>query len=110
MPMDDKIRTEMAEQLQRLGVDVRDSKKSLLAKVTTLVVDNTLCLTVESKYDLEERSGGGEGETESIGLATYCNSDSTVLTHVSIFENIWMHEYSKETRQNKGTLPTTPIA
>ena len=110
VPMDNKIRNEMAEQLEGLGVDIRDSKKSLLAKVTTLVVDNALSLTVESKYDLEERSGGEEGEAESIGLATYSNSDSTVLTHVSIFENMWMHDYSKETRQNKKTLPATPVA
>lgn len=96
VPMDNKIRNEIAEQLQGLGVDIRDSKKSLLAKVTTLVVDNTLSLTVESKDDFEERSEGG-GEVESINLATYSNSDSTVLTHVSIFETMWMHEYSKET-------------
>jgi hypothetical protein len=43
-------------------------------------------------------------------LATYSNSDSTVLTHVSIFEKMWMHEYSKETRQNQKTLPLPPIA
>jgi sugar-specific transcriptional regulator TrmB len=91
VPMDKKIRNEMAEGIQALGIDIRDSKKSLLAKVTTLVVDNTLSLTVELKDDSKETY-----EEEAISLATYSNSDSTVLTHVSIFENMWMQQYGKE--------------
>src|ERR671911_550130 len=83
VPMDKKIRNEMAEGIQALGIDIRDSKKSLLAKVTTLIVDNALSLTVELKDDSKETP---EDEEDAIGLATYSNSDSTVLTHVSIFE------------------------
>ncbi len=86
VPMDKKIRNEMAKQLQALGIDIRDSKKSLLAKVTTLVVDNALSLTVELKDDSKKTFE----EEDAIGLATYSNSDSTVLTHVSIFENLWI--------------------
>jgi two-component system, OmpR family, sensor histidine kinase VicK len=68
VPMDKKIiRNEMAKQLQDLGIDIRDNKKSMLAKVTTLIVDNALSLTVELKDDSKETS---EEEEEVIGLAT----------------------------------------
>ncbi len=89
IPMDKKIRNEIARQLQALEIDIRDNKKSLLAKVTTLVVDNVLSLTVESKDDSKETPE--DKEEEAIGLATYSNSDSTVLIYISIFENMWMH-------------------
>lgn len=98
VPMDKKIRNEMAKQLQALGIDIRDNKKSLLAKVTTLVVDNALSLTVELKEDAKKTS---EDKEEDIGLATYSNSESTVLTYVSIFENMWMQQYDKEARQEQ---------
>jgi len=60
----------------------------MLTKVTTLVADNALSLTVELKDDLRENS-----EDEVIGLATYSNSDSIVLTYLSIFENMWMQQH-----------------
>jgi two-component system, OmpR family, sensor histidine kinase VicK len=108
VPMDKKIiRNKMAKQLQHLGIDIRDNKKSLLAKVTTLVADNALSLTVELKNDLRETS---EDEDEVIGLATYSNSDSIVLTYVSIFENMWMQQHrkkknDKEARQEQKHQP-----
>ena len=94
VPMDKKIRNEISKQLKDLGIDIRDSKKSLLAKVTTLVVDNELSLTVELKDDSkktsEEEEEEEEEEEDAVGLATYSNSDSTVLTYVSIFKNLWI--------------------
>jgi two-component system, OmpR family, sensor histidine kinase VicK len=108
VPMDKKIiRNEIAKQLQNLGIDIRDNKKSMLAKVTTLVVDNALSLTVELKEDSKETS---EDEEEVIGLATYSNSGSIVLTYVSIFENMWMQQHrkkknDKETRQEQKHRP-----
>ena len=108
VPMDKKIiRDEIAKQLQNLGIDIRDNKKSMLAKVTTLVVDNALSLTVELKEDSKETS---EDEAEVIGLATYSNSGSIVLTYVSIFENMWMQQHrkkknDKETRQEQKHRP-----
>jgi two-component system, OmpR family, sensor histidine kinase VicK len=108
VPMDKKIiRDEIAKQLQNLGIDIRDNKKSMLAKVTTLVVDNALSLTVELKEDSKETS---EDEEEVIGLATYSNSGSIVLTYVSIFENMWMQQHrkkknDKEARQEQKHQP-----
>jgi two-component system, OmpR family, sensor histidine kinase VicK len=109
VPMDKKIiRDEIAKQLQNLGIDIRDNKKSMLAKVTTLVVDNALSLTVELKEDSKETSE--DEEEENIGLATYSNSDSIVLTYVSIFENMWMQQHrkkknDKEARQEQKHQP-----
>jgi len=100
VPMDKKIiRNEIAKQLQNLGIDIRDNKKSMLAKVTTLVVDNALSLTVELKEDSKETS---EDEDEVIGLATHSNSDSIVLTYVSIFENMWMQQHRKKKNGKEG--------
>jgi two-component system, OmpR family, sensor histidine kinase VicK len=100
VPMDKKIiRDEIAKQLQNLGIDIRDNKKSMLAKVTTLVVDNALSLTVELKEDSKETS---EDEDEVIGLATHSNSDSIVLTYVSIFENMWMQQHRKKKNGKEG--------
>jgi two-component system, OmpR family, sensor histidine kinase VicK len=91
VPMDKKIiRNGMAKQLQNLGIDIRDNKKNMLTKITTLVADNASSLTVELKDELRENS---EDEDEVIGLATYSNSDSIVLTYVSIFENMWMQQH-----------------
>jgi two-component system sensor histidine kinase VicK len=49
-----------------------------------LIVDRSICLTVELKDDTRESSD------EAIGLATYSNSDATVFSYVSIFENLWI--------------------
>ncbi len=100
VPMDKKMRNEMAEELQELEIDIRDSKKSLLAKITTLLVDNALSLTIQLNDDLEETCE----EEGAIGLATYSNSESTVLTYLSIFENMWMHKYGKERQKEQKTL------
>jgi len=89
VPMDREIINEISKQLQDLGIDIRDNKKFLLAKITTLVVDNAISLTVELKDDSKKRF---EDEDEAIGLATYSNSDSIVLTYISIFENLWLQK------------------
>jgi hypothetical protein len=48
------------------------------------IVDQSLCLTVELKGDTIETSD------QDIGLATYSNSEATVFSYVSIFENLWI--------------------
>ncbi len=57
--------------------------------VTTLVVDETRSLTVELQYDTKEKEVVSEQE-EATELATYCNSQYTALSYVSIFETLWM--------------------
>jgi two-component system, OmpR family, sensor histidine kinase VicK len=86
VPMDDGAgNEEKIEHLKELGIDIRDNKKPLFAKLTNLVVDNKFSLTIELRDDA--RKGRSE---ESVGLATYSNSESTVSSYVSIFETLWI--------------------
>src|ERR687883_990309 len=52
-------------------------------RVTVLIIDRKYCLIVELKDDTKDNS------YEAIGLATYSNSTSTVLSYASIFESLW---------------------
>ena len=52
-------------------------------KVTIIIVDRKYSLAIELKDDTKQIS------TEAIGLATYSNSQSTVLSYASIFESLW---------------------
>jgi hypothetical protein len=60
-------------------INLRHLLKSIQTKLTTIIVDERLSLV------LEER----ESE-EAIGLTTYSNSESTVLSYTTIFENLWI--------------------
>ena len=77
--------SERIQQMRDLEIDVRTIKQTFQNKLTTLIVDQSLCLTVELKDDTIETS-----EEDAIGLATYSNSDSTVFAYISISENLWM--------------------
>ena len=59
--------------------------KSIQTKVTTIVADRQLSLVVEEKE-----------EEDAIGLATYSNSESTVQSYASIFENLWIQSEIKQ--------------
>lgn len=94
VPIENKI-IEIIDELKSHGIIVRDYKNPLLiTAVTTLVVDQAYALVVELE---ENNTKEGEGEAEmfqeTIHLATYSNSQYTVLSYVSIFETLWMqHE------------------
>jgi two-component system, OmpR family, sensor histidine kinase VicK len=75
---------ERIQQIKDAGIDIRTIKQTLQNKLSTLIVDQSLCLTVELKDDTLETSD------EAIGLATYSNSEATVFSYVSIFENLWI--------------------
>jgi two-component system, OmpR family, sensor histidine kinase VicK len=65
-------------------ITIKNLDKSVQTKVTTIVADNELSLVIELKDDAKQNSN------EAIGLATYSNSDSTVLSYASIFETFWL--------------------
>ena len=48
-----------------------------------MIVDKKYSLAIELKDDKKRTS------IEAIGLATYSNSQSTVLSYASIFESLW---------------------
>ena len=65
------------------NIGIRYIQPHLQTKVTILIVDKKYSLAIELKDDTKETSN------EAIGLATYSNSLSTVLSYASIFESLW---------------------
>jgi two-component system, OmpR family, sensor histidine kinase VicK len=74
-------------------IDIQPLQTTLQTMVVVIVADKVLCLAIELKADTEDMS-------DAIGLATYSNSESTVLTYASIFESLWIQgELRKEKRE-----------
>jgi two-component system, OmpR family, sensor histidine kinase VicK len=65
------------------NIGIRYIQPHLQIKVTIIIVDRKYSLAIELKDDTKQAS------IEAIGLATYSNSQSTVLSYVSIFESLW---------------------
>jgi two-component system, OmpR family, sensor histidine kinase VicK len=65
-------------------IKIRELDKSIKTKVITILADRELSLVVELKDDFKKDSN------EAIGLATYSNSESTVISYASIFETLWI--------------------
>ena len=76
-----KIVQESKQPHEKIGI--RFIQPHLQTKVSILIVDKKYSLTAELKDDTKQTS------IEAIGLATYSNSQSTVLSYVSIFESLW---------------------
>ncbi len=65
------------------GLFAEAAKKSAVTTVTIVVVDREESLVIEKKDDSKQNF------IEAVGMATYSNSKPTVLSYVSIFENLW---------------------
>lgn len=65
-------------------INVNFIRESLRSKITTFIIDQSFSLTVEEKDDNKDNF------SEATGLATYSNSESTVFTDYSMFENLWI--------------------
>lgn len=90
VPVEDKI-IEIIHRLERTGsMQIRNIEPAMQTRMTILVVDKTYSLVVEFKDDTEEDLEQG------IGLATYSNSKSTVLSYVSIFDALWKQSELRE--------------
>jgi two-component system, OmpR family, sensor histidine kinase VicK len=66
------------------NISIRYIQPHLQTKVTIIIVDRKYSLAVELKDDTKQTP------VEAIGLATYSNSQSTVLSYASIFESLWL--------------------
>ena len=76
--------TEHQEQsLNQHKINIRFIEPNLQTKVSLLIADRKFSLAIELKDDAAHKS------YEAVGLATYSNSKPTVLSYVSIFENLW---------------------
>ncbi|HZD34918.1 MAG TPA: HAMP domain-containing sensor histidine kinase [Nitrososphaeraceae archaeon] len=90
VPVEDKI-IEIIQRLERInGIQIRNIEPSMQTRMTILIVDRMYSLIVELKDDIMEDTG------HAIGLATYSNSKSTVLSYVSIFETLWKQSELRE--------------
>lgn len=67
--------------------------KPLQTNIITLIIDQTISLSIDINDDTKETF------KESIGLATYSNSESSVSSCASIFESLWIA--SELDKQNK---------
>ena len=65
-------------------INVNFIRQSLKSKITTFILDQSFSLTIEVKDDSKDNF------SEATGLATYSNSESTVFTDYSMFENLWI--------------------
>jgi hypothetical protein len=65
-------------------INVNFIRQSLRSKINTLIIDQSFSLTIEVNDDSKNNF------SESTGLATYSNSESTVFTDYSMFENLWI--------------------
>jgi two-component system, OmpR family, sensor histidine kinase VicK len=70
-------------------IELRYLNKSIQTRLTTIVTDRELSLVIEERKDEDD-----------LGFATYSNSESTVLSCASIFENLWAQ--STRPTQNNG--------
>lgn len=90
MPIEDKI-IDTIQRLERInGIQIRNIEPTMQTRMTMLVVDRTYSLVVELKDDSKDNL------EEAIGLATYSNSKSTVLSYVSIFDTLWKQSELRE--------------
>jgi signal transduction histidine kinase len=64
-------------------IKVRHLKENLQTRISLLLVDKKYSLTVELNDDTKNRT------IDAIGISTYSNSKSTVLSYASIFETLW---------------------
>jgi hypothetical protein len=64
-------------------IDVQHLDKLSNTKLIIIISDTRLSLAIEVKSDNSMTTN------EAIGLATHSNSESTVLTYISIFETLW---------------------
>jgi hypothetical protein len=65
-------------------INVNFIRQPLRSKITTFIIDQSFSLTIEVNDDSKDNF------SEATGLATYSNSESTVFTDYSMFENLWI--------------------
>jgi two-component system, OmpR family, sensor histidine kinase VicK len=73
----------IVQKKSRGGISIRYIQPHLQTKASIMIVDKKHSLAIELKDDKKTTS------IEAIGLATYSNSQSTVLSYASIFESLW---------------------
>ncbi|MGH9985168.1 MAG: ATP-binding protein [Nitrososphaeraceae archaeon] len=83
-PLNDTIVNDV-EIMQRKykNIEIRGIEPALQTRVTILIVDKSYSFVTELNDDTKPDS------EDAVGLCSYSNSKSTVLSYVSIFETLW---------------------
>ena len=86
---------QLKENTIQQNVELQFAGRGLLndIRMILIIVDREKMLSIELKDDLQPAL------VDSIGLTTYSNSESTVISHVSLFEKIWIQSENEEKRQ-----------
>ena len=82
--IDDGIEEKNRQQQNSKKIQIKFIESQLQTTVSILIVDRKYSLVAELKDDTKDTS------IEAIGLATYSNSKSTVLSYISMFEILWI--------------------
>lgn len=82
-PAEDSIKEAIQKSISP-KIQTRFIEPGLQTRVAILLVDKRFSLAVEVKDDTKKVS------EQAMGFATYSNSESTVLSYVSIFEALWI--------------------
>ena len=85
--IDDETMKDISKQMIKKKhelINVNFIRQSLRSKINTFIFDQSFSLTVEVNDDSKDNF------SEATGLATYSNSESTVFTDYSMFENLWI--------------------
>jgi two-component system, OmpR family, sensor histidine kinase VicK len=70
-------------------IDKLQQQQRSQTKVSILIVDSKVCLVEDLKVYNDNDNNNNDNSNETMSLATYSNSESTVLTYISIFETLW---------------------
>jgi two-component system, OmpR family, sensor histidine kinase VicK len=92
-----KISRQNLREKEVQSISIQHLSRPQQTKITILIVDKAYCMTIEMK-DPSARTFD-----DAIGLATYSNSESTVSSYISIFENLWVQSeiHQQKVRKTK---------
>jgi hypothetical protein len=80
--MKDASKQKIKQKHERINVNFIE--RSVKSKITTFIIDQAFLLAMEVSDDSKNNFAA------ATGLSTYSNSESTVFTYYSMFENLWI--------------------
>jgi hypothetical protein len=90
---------------------IQQQQQCLQTNVSIMIVDSKVSLVEELKaYHNNNNINNNNNSNEVLPLATYSNSESTVLTYASIFESLWIQtEPNRLLQSNARKSPSLEV-
>ena len=79
-------------------LEIQYTEPDMQATFSTLIVDRKYLLAVEYK------DGAKSEPRKSTGMATYSNSEATIMSYTSIFDTLWIRGESDGRKGSLGKL------